>query len=83
MLWGNIPPYTAYNNHLLFMTRDVFKKTYLENFELVETIYQKGDMPFWGRLGKIFGKKRIGKHKKILPSSEFFGRSVCYVLRKK
>lgn len=83
LLWGNMPPYTKHNNHLLFMTRDVFAKTYLENFELIDTIYQKGDIPFWGRLGMVFGKKRIGKHKKILPPSELLGRCVCYILKKK
>lgn len=83
LLWGNMPPYAKHNNHLLFMTRDVFAKTYLENFELVETFYQKGDIPLWGRLGAIFGKKRIGKHKKILPPSELLGRCVCYILKKK
>src|SRR3990167_5412573 len=80
---GNIGRYTPYNNHLLFLTRDVFKKTYLAKFDLVETIYQKGDIPLWGRLGVIFGKKRIGKHQKILPPSELFSRGAAYVLRKK
>src|SRR3989344_5051019 len=80
---GNIGRYTPDNNHLLFLTRDVFKKTYLAKFDLVETIYQKGDIPLWGRLGVIFGKKRIGKHQKILPPSELFSRGAAYVLRKK
>jgi len=83
LLWGNMPPYAKHNNHLLFMTRDVFAKTYLDNFDLVETIYQKGDIPLWGRLRIIFGKKLIGKHKKILPPSEMLGRCICYILKKK
>src|SRR3990170_431724 len=80
---GNVGRYTLDNNHLLFLTRDVFKKTYLAKFDLIETIYQKGDIPLWGRLGVIFGKKRIGKHQKILPPSELFSRGAAYVLRKK
>ena len=80
---GNIGRYTLDNNHLLFMTRDVFKKTFLSKFDLVETVYQKGDIPFWGRLGAILGRKRVGKHQKILPPSELFSRGVAYVLKKK
>lgn len=80
---GNIDRYTLDNNHLLFMTKNVFKKTYLAKFDLVETIYQKGDIPLWGRLGAIFGKRRVGKHQKILPPSELFSRGTAYILRKK
>lgn len=78
---GNIPPYSKNNNHLLFMTRDVFAKTYLANFDLLETRYQRGDIPMWGRINALFGRK--SKHKKILPRSEAFARSFAHVLRKK
>lgn len=79
---NNMPPWTKENNHLLFLTKAVFSKTYLEYFNLVETIYQRGSIPFWGRLRMIFGK-RVKKHAMVLPRSEAFGRRVCYVLRKK
>ena len=80
---SNMPPWTEENNHLLFLTKDVLKKTYLDKFELIDTIYQKGAVPFWGRLRMIFGKKLIKKHAMVLPRSEMFGRRVCYVLKKK
>ena len=80
---NNMPPWTEANNHLLFLTKAVFNKTYLDFFEHIETIYQHGSIPFWGRLRAIFGKKRIKKHAMVLPRSEWFGRRVCYVLRKK
>lgn len=79
---NNMPPWTRDNNHLLFLTKDVFAKTYLENFDLLETIYQRGAIPFWGRLRMVFGKV-IKKHAMVLPRSEIFGRRVCYVLKKK
>lgn len=83
LLTGNLPPWTHSNDHLLFMTRDVFAKTYLSNFDLVETVYQKGAIPFWGRLRYIFGKHLIKKHAMVLPRSELFGRRVCLALRKR
>lgn len=79
---NNMPPWTRDNNHLLFLTKAVFAKTYLENFDLVETIYQSGAIPFWGRLRLIFGKL-IKKHAMVLPRWEIFGRRVCCLLRKK
>lgn len=79
---NNMPPWTRDNNHLLFLTKDVFAKTYLENFDLLETVYQKGAIPFWGRLRAVFGKV-IKKHAMVLPRSQMFGRRVCYVLRRK
>ncbi|GEM_PF-969586 len=79
---SNMPPWTEMNNHLTFLTKDVFKKTYLKEFDLVETIYQRGSIPFWGRLRLILGK-RVGKHKMVLPRSEAFGRRIGFVLRKK
>lgn len=79
---GNMPPWTEKNHHLLFLTNDVFKKTYLSHFKLLETVYQYGSIPMWGRLRAIFGKKLIKKHAMILPRSKLFGRAVCYILRK-
>lgn len=75
-LTGNMPPWTKFNNHLLFLTRDVFSKTYLSLFDLIETFYQRGDVPMWGRFSKR-------KHLKILPRGELFARCLCYVLRRR
>ena len=83
LLTGNMPPYTEKNNHLLFLTRDVFKKTFLANFDLVDIIYQKGDIPFYGRLRLVFGGLIKYRHYKALPRNELFARCVCYVLEKK
>lgn len=79
----NMPPWTEKNHHLLFLTNDVFKKTYLAYFDLLESIYQHGSIPMWGRLRAIFGKKIIKKHAMVLPRSKLFARAICYILRKK
>ncbi|MDP2593366.1 MAG: class I SAM-dependent methyltransferase [bacterium] len=76
----NMPPWTKENNHLLFLTKAVFGKTYGTEFILKEVIYQKGTVPFWGRFRKLFGSKK--KHLKALPRSKNFARRVCYVLQK-
>lgn len=80
---GNMPPWTEKNHHLLFLTKDVFKKTYLEHFDLLETVYQRGSIPMWGRLRFILGKKLIKKHAMVLPRSKLFARAVCYILQKR
>lgn len=80
-LTGNITSWNVYNNHLLFLTRDVFKKTYLNKFDLVGTYYDRGGVPFWGRLNKLPFVK-VAYKKLILPRSEFFGFNVCYFLKK-
>lgn len=80
---GNMPPWTEINHHLLFLTDAVFKKTYLANFSLLETVYQRGAIPMWGRLRAIFGKNLIKKHAMVLPRSKLFARAVCYILQKK
>ncbi len=84
-LTGNMPPWTRDNNHLLFLTRSTLEKTYATEFELVETIYQTGSLPFWGRIASLLRHitgKKFKKHLKVLPRSEWFGRRVCYVLKK-
>ncbi len=83
---GNMPPWRRTNNHLLFLTRDVFAKTYATEFECVETFYQKGQVPFWGRLRwlrHMFGEAFASPRKKVLPAGELFSVRVCYVLRKR
>lgn len=80
---GNMPPWTEKNHHLLFLTNDVFKKTYLAHFDILEAVYQRGSIPMWGRLRALFGKKLIKKHAMVLPRGKLFSRAVCYILRKK
>ncbi|MEK7502865.1 MAG: class I SAM-dependent methyltransferase [Patescibacteria group bacterium] len=83
LMTGNMPPWTEKNHHLLFLTNNVFKKTYLAHFDLLEAVYQRGSIPMWGRLRSVFGKKFIKKHAMVLPRGKLFGRAVCYILRKK
>jgi len=81
-LTGNMPGWTFENNHLLFVTRDVFKKTYLRDFDLVETFYGKGPVPMLGRLNMIPGV-HVPAKTRILPRNEAFADRVCYFLKKK
>lgn len=82
LLTGNMPPWTEGNNHLLFLTDAVFKKTYLRYFRLGQTTYQSGDLPFFGRLRPLFRFAEPPKHAQILPRSRTFGRRVFYALQK-
>jgi 2-polyprenyl-3-methyl-5-hydroxy-6-metoxy-1,4-benzoquinol methylase len=66
---NNITAYDAYNNHICFLTADIFKKIFLKDFELVETVYRKGFMPYFPKLK--------------LPATKLFSKSVCYFLKKK
>jgi SAM-dependent methyltransferase len=81
-LTGNMPPWSKGNNHLLFVTRDVFKKTYLKDFDLLETRYERGIVPMLGRLNIIPGV-RFRARTRILPRCEALADKVCYFLRKK
>ena len=81
-LTGNMPGYTLDNNHLLFLTRDVFKKTFLRDFDLVETFFSKGPVPALGRLNIIPGVHFPAKVR-ILPRAEIFADRVCYFLKKR
>jgi len=78
---SNMTSWNIDNNHLLFLTKDVFKKTFLNRFELASVYYDKGGIPFWGRLNRIPFVK-AGNKKKVLPRSEFFSYNACYFLRK-
>ena len=81
-LTGNMKGWSLNNNHLLFLTKDVFKKTYLRDFDLVDTFYDRGLIPFIGRLTRILGLKVKSKIR-IMPRCEIFATRVCYILRKK
>lgn len=79
----NMRRWNKRNDHLLFLTKDVFEKTYGEYFHIEEAHYQKGLVPILGRFYKYFGVKTTYKNTKFLPRSKTFGDAVCYVLRKK
>src|SRR3989338_3523493 len=70
-LTGNMEGWSQKNNHLLFLTRDVFAKTYLKDFDLVNTHYNKGHVPMLGRLKFIPGLN-LKSRTRILPRSELF-----------
>ncbi len=85
---GNVTRWNLKNNHLLFLTKDVFRKTYLNNFEIVDIYYDKGPLPVFRRL-KIPVINRKMKFKIITWKPRFFPRcellsdGVCYILKKK
>lgn len=81
-LTGNMEGWSQKNNHLLFLTRDVFAKTYLKDFYLLQKHYNKGHVPMLGRL-KFIPFLHLKSRTRILPRSEWFSDRVCYVLRKK
>lgn len=79
---GNMTGYTPENNHLLFLTRQVFVKTYLKDFILTKTFFGRGPVPMLGRLNFIPGVK-LPARVRTLPRCEMFADRVCYVLKKK
>jgi 2-polyprenyl-3-methyl-5-hydroxy-6-metoxy-1,4-benzoquinol methylase len=81
-LTGNMSGFTPDNNHYLFLTRDVFKKTFLKDFEVADIHYSRGPVPMLGRLNIIPGVKLKAKYR-ILPRCSWFADRVCYILRKK
>jgi len=84
-LTGEVSGWDEKNNHLLFLTRSVFKKTYLRDFELEDVYFRKGLIPMYGRLTNILNKipgVDISHKLRILPRREIFADDVCYVLRK-
>jgi SAM-dependent methyltransferase len=80
---NNVRRWTLGNDHLLFLTHDVFMKTYGAHFEVCGVYYQKGLFPFLGRVYKMLGIKSTPANTKILPRNQLFGDSMCYVLKKK
>jgi SAM-dependent methyltransferase len=79
----NMRRWNSKNDHLLFLTKDVFNKTYGARFAVVGTFFQKGLTPFIGRLYRMLGVKATAANTKILPRTKLFGDSLGYVLRKK
>jgi len=82
VLTGNMPGWTLDNNHLLFVTRDVFRKTYLKDFDLIQMFYGKGPIPMLGRLNIIPGVRFPAKTR-VLPRCEAFADRMCYFLKKR
>ncbi len=83
---GNLSDWNLSNNHLLFLTKDVFKKTYLRDFKIVEKHYNDGFFPFKMRspiMNKRFQAKMIVWRPHFLPHCELFSTKVCYILRRK
>ena len=70
---GEFPRWTHNNNHIMIFSKGTFKKTFLRYFDLVETIYTKPGIQY------LF----FNKFDKYLPSNEWFGNWVVYVMRKK
>jgi len=82
LLTGNISGFDKANNHLLFLTRDVFNKTFLKNFELAGKFFRRGPVPMLGRLNIIPGVKLPAKVK-LMPRREWCSDRVCCILKKK
>lgn len=82
LLTGNITGWELNNNHLLFLTKDVFKKTFLKDFDLVHTHGNKGPVPMLGRLNILPGVKFPAKTRMML-RGELWSDKICYVLKKK
>ncbi|MBI3627220.1 MAG: methyltransferase domain-containing protein [Candidatus Sungbacteria bacterium] len=68
LLKGNLQHWHVYNDHITFMTKDVFKKTVLRYFSIEEIKYRWGYLPYFPKIN--------------MPRTELFGRNVCYFLKK-
>lgn len=74
---GNLNNYHIKNNHITFLTRDVFTKTFLENFSLEKTIYDHGWTP-WIRPRRI--TSWLNRH---LPPWRLWSLNKCHFLIRK
>ena len=72
---GDVKGFNEGNNHITLQTQAVFKKTYLKDFRLIETIYSAGYM-------KLFGRK-LSFNKNSWWFNKYFADKVLYVLEKK
>ena len=82
LLTGNITGWNTENNHLLFLTKDVFRKTYLRYFILEQAFYNRGPIPLFGRFTKILSMSVSKEQTRILPRHELLSDRVCYFLKK-
>ena len=72
-LTGNLYSYNLVNDHISLFTRDVFKKCFLNDFEMEK-------IKFFSPLSKISGRLNILSPKELV--KELFSIKVCYILRK-
>ena len=70
---GNLINYHKKNNHITFLTRDVFHKLFSKDFKIVRTFWSHGWIPFL----------RPRRWNKFLPPHPWWSTKVCYVLKKK
>jgi 2-polyprenyl-3-methyl-5-hydroxy-6-metoxy-1,4-benzoquinol methylase len=68
LLHGELTDWREENAHITFLTKAVFKKSYLQFFKIEKEIYQNGFLPYFPKVK--------------MPRNELFGRRVCYFLRK-
>ncbi|MFA5133282.1 MAG: class I SAM-dependent methyltransferase [Patescibacteria group bacterium] len=66
---NNITGYDLINNHITFLTADIFQKTFLKDFDKEKEIYDRGFVPYLRGLR--------------LPPHRLLSKRVCYFLRKK
>lgn len=72
---GDIYHFLEGDNHITFFTRSIFKKTFLKYFQLLNTGYGKPEFKY-----KFFNRFKFLKN--ILPSNQWFGRYIYYILQK-
>lgn len=68
LLKGELTDWREENAHITFLTKAVFKKSYLRLFNIEKEVYQNGFLPYFPKVK--------------MPRNEFFGRRVCYFMRK-
>lgn len=69
LLHGDLTDWNDKNAHVSFLPQAVFRKIYLKYFKLEGRVYENGFLPYFPKVK--------------MPRNEFFGRRVCYFLRKK
>ncbi len=65
---NNITGYDLLNDHISFLTEDVFAKTFFKDFDKIKEIYDRGFIPYL--------KVRLHPHKLL-------SKRICYFLRRK
>ena len=70
---GNLINYHPKNNHITFLTKDIFNKVFNRDFELEENFFDHGWIPFL----------RPRRWNKYLPPHPWWSLKVCYVLKRK
>lgn len=70
---GNLVNFHRKNNHITFLTRDIFAKTFYSNFKLISQFWNHGWIPFL----------RPRRFNKLLPPHPLWSLKTCYILEKK